>query len=136
MRAEGEESVSEECHRATWAAFDRWSHVCRHHPLMPERNENRKIAVMLDTLAQEAPIARTDGTLVGRHLLAAQAADFAKTTGKEFKAVEYACTTVKNLLGEWAAKGIPGDKPKNGHHAKPTARPRESFRGTRANGMI
>jgi hypothetical protein len=115
----GAEEIPQSIFSPTQQAFDRWSNVSRGHPCRWENNEWTPLRALLLDAMQSTPIAR-GGEVIPRQNLVPQAADWARENGKDFKGIKYAAATVKNLLDEWAKRGMPGIKSTNGHNgAKP-----------------
>jgi hypothetical protein len=99
--------VPDELRQATLQAFDLWSRASRNRPVVPEQNEHRPLLDLLEVVMQDPPIAR-GREVIPRQNLVPQAVEFCRLDRREFKGPKYAAAIVRNLLDEWALKGVPG----------------------------
>ena len=111
------EDVTDDERSAAYRAFDEWGAMKaptgRGYPLQAEQSENRKVATLLEVLAQEPPVIH-GGRQVPQHRLVPIVVEQLRKSGAKFppRGVDYATAAVRNRLAEWAASGLSPADPK------------------------
>lgn len=90
-------------------ALSRWAQASRGYALNPARGEFEAVGRFLVSMAAEPPIVH-GGVSTARGLLIPKAADILRERETPFKGIKWALTCVQNLLAEWAATGVVGQK--------------------------